>query len=126
MTAAELAWISQLVDALDTAWEQHHSNHSSFSTLLYRLNLTRSPMERRDEVSVEEAAESTVVAAHLQNETDAESVVENRGQLSPRAALAAARAALAEAEAEAAAIDWNRYKVSAQASSMLRFDDRTP
>lgn len=114
MTAAELAWISQLVDALDTAWEAYQSEYPSISNLWHRLTPTRSPLERRDADRGQAAADRTEAPA-LPHAAD--SMRESRGELSPRAALAAARAALAAAEAEAEAIDWSRHKVRVRPDS---------
>ena len=108
-TATELAWISQLVDALDRAWEAYHSE-SSISKLWQVFTPTRSPTKQHNWDSVQvESAESP---AHPHAEPAAEPLQENHGALDPRAALAAARAALAAAEAEAEAVDWGRHNVS--------------
>ena len=114
MTETELAWISQLVDALDRAWEAYHSE-SSISKLWQVLTPTRTPTEQHNGDSVQ--AESAETPAHPHAEPAAELSQENRGEFDPRATLAAARAALAAAEAEAEAIDWGRHKVSMRPSN---------
>ena len=120
VTATELAWITQLVDALDRAWESYHSDYSSISNLWHSLTPTRRPIERRDEDLA--ATQPTQEPAHALGEAPAEAMEDNRGRPSPRAALAAARAALAAAEAEAEAIDWGSHKVSTRVlSSMCKF-----
>lgn len=117
MTATELAWISQLVDVLDRAWEAYQSEYPSISNLWHRLAPTRSPTERRDADQAQVAADRTEAPALPHDEAAAESMRENRGELSPRAALAAARAALAAAEVEVEAIDWGRHKVRVRPDS---------
>lgn len=115
VTATELAWISQLVDALDRSWEAYHSE-SSISKLWQRLTPTRSPTEQHDGDPVQAAVESAETPAHPHAEPAVKPLQETRGELDPRTALAAARAALAAAEAEAEAIDWGRHKVSVRPS----------
>ena len=74
-------------------------------------------MEQRDDDLA--ATQPTQEPPHAHGEAPAEAMENNRGKLSPRAALEAARAALAAAEAEAEAIDWESHKVSTRVLSSM-------
>lgn len=102
VTATELAWISQLLAALDGAWNAHYPD-GTLSTILRNLTPQRSPRQRVETVEQAHAYTEAARAAAPEEET--------YEPLSPRAALRAAEAALAAAQADAR---WAPSKVSRQ------------
>ena len=123
VTATELAWISQLVAALDSAWEADHSE-SAILALWRNLTPTRSSgtpsRDGEDAQQPAEPAAAAVAEAAVEMATTPAppaaaapaahqplAAGEQGRELSPREALAAAQAALEAAEAEAAA-GWER------------------
>lgn len=98
VTATELAWISQLLTALGTAWDAYYQD-GPLSNLLRNLTPHRNPRQRVE--TAEQAHAHTEVAA-AEEETDEPQ--------SPRAALRAAEAALAAAQADSRG--WPPFQVS--------------